>query len=470
MKRLVLILALLPFAASASDDDIFLQGMAPEVEEGDKKPVFVVPLQPVWNSADANLLLKVGKNLVTLIEEAGPGRSSFMTRPKSSKRCRTMKPGSTKSGLKRSSTPRRCSSTGALVMPRRARACDPPAKSERRLSADAESLLPQPDDRRRGRLYGASRQGEEDAAPARRTCERADLEKSRLTPTKRFKALLEEARQAAEREASGELTVTVDVPGTDVYLNGRRQGPAPLTFKKIPAGEHLVGVFREGFKPWGKKVQIDPGETVTLQATVTRGMGGQDQQRMLSTLRDNRADANVARVVGRLFKRHGKKAVMGLFGGVAKQGNQIWVTLYAVDKRGRAIRFKQMKFDPDFLTAHLALSPVMEEIGALAEAFQGSLLSQAILLDGLDAVVSKPRVLGWRVMKEEASEAAGEIVARGPVRRGPVGRGGARAAAAAAAAAAPAARLPPGVGAGICEEAVEAGANDKACQAKGGSA
>ena len=117
---------------------------------------------------------------------------------------------------------------------------------------------------------------------------------------------------------------------------------------------------------------------------------------MLSTLRDNRVDANVARVVGRLFKRHGKKAVMGLFGGVAKQGNQIWVTLYAVDKRGRAIRLKQMKFDPDFLTAHLALSPVMEEIGALAEAFQGSLLSQAILLDGLDAVVSKPRVLGWR--------------------------------------------------------------------------
>ena len=46
-------------------------------------------------------------------------------------------------------------------------------------------------------------------------------------------------------------------------------------------------------------------------------------------------------------------------------------------------------FDPDFLTAHLALSPVMEEIGALAEDFQGSLLSQAILLDGLNVVVSK---------------------------------------------------------------------------------
>ena len=37
------------------------------------------------------------------------------------------------------------------------------------------------------------------------------------------------------------------------------------------------------------------------------------------------------------------------------------------------------------------------------------MLSQQ-LLDGLDAVVSKPRVLGWRVMKEEASEAAGEVV------------------------------------------------------------
>ena len=86
MKRLVLILALLPFAASASDDDIFLQGMAPEVEESEKKPVFVVPLQPVWNSADANLLLKVGKNLVTLIEEAGPWKVVFYDETKELKK------------------------------------------------------------------------------------------------------------------------------------------------------------------------------------------------------------------------------------------------------------------------------------------------------------------------------------------------------------------------------------------------
>ena len=441
MKRLVLILALLPFAASASDDDIFLQGMAPEVEESEKKPVFVVPLQPVWNSADANLLLKVGKNLVTLIEEAGPWKVVFYDETKELKKVQDHEARLHKKWLKE------VVYTEALLKHRRAGHATSGAARVTRLQSQNAGYLRTPNLYCRslmivaeGRLFmGQVAKAKKTLRRLAGTCERGDLEKSRLTPTKRFKSLLEEARQAAEREASGELTVTVDVPGTDVYLNGRRLGPAPLTLKKIPAGEHLVGVFREGFKPWGKKVQIDPGETVTLQATVTRGMGGQDQQRMLSTLRDNRVDANVARVVGRLFKRHGKKAVMGLFGGVAKQGNQIWVTLYAVDKRGRAIRLKQMKFDPDFLTAHLALSPVMEEIGALAEAFQGSLLSQAILLDGLDAVVSKPRVLGWRVMKEEASEAAGEVVARGPVRRGPVGRGGARAAAAAA----PAARIRP---------------------------
>ena len=77
MKRFILTLSLLPLSAVASEDDIFLQGIAPEVEAADKQPIFVVPLQPVWNSADANLLLKVGKNLVTLIEEAGPWKVVF---------------------------------------------------------------------------------------------------------------------------------------------------------------------------------------------------------------------------------------------------------------------------------------------------------------------------------------------------------------------------------------------------------
>lgn len=428
MKRLVLILILLPFSALASDDDIFLQGIAPEVEAADKKPIFVVPLQPVWNSADANLLLKVGKNLVTLIEEAGPWKVVFYDETKALRKVQDHEARLHKKWLKE------VVYTEALLRLRRAGHATSGAARVIRLQGQNAGYLRTPNLFCRslaivaeGRLFmGQVGKAKTTLRRLAGTCERGDLDKSRLTFTKRFKSLLEQAREAASREANGQLTVTTDVPGTDVYLNGRKLGAAPLTLKGIPAGEHLVGVFRTGYKPWGKKVQIDAGEAVDVRATVTRGMGGQDQQRMLSTLRDNRIDANVARVVGRLFKRHGKKAVMGLFGGVAKQDNQIWVTLYAVDKKGRAIRLKQMKFDPDFLTAHLALSPVMEEIGALAEEFQGSLLSQAILLDGLNVVVSKPRELKWRLMKAEAGDVVGETMARGPVRRGPIGRGARR--------------------------------------------
>ena len=420
MKRLILILSLLPLSALANEDDIFLQGMAPEVESAEKTPIFVVPLQPVWNSADANLLLKVGKNLVTLIEEAGPWKVVFFDETSALRKVQDHEARLHKKWLKE------VVYTEALLKHRRAGHATSGAGRVTRLQGQNAGYLRTPNLYCRslaiaaeGHLFmGQIAKAKKKLRRLAGTCEMGDLEKSRLSFTKRFKSLLGEAREAAKREATGELSVTTDVPGTDVYLNGRKLGPAPLTLQGIPAGEHLVGVFRTGFKPWGKKVQIDAGESVSVQATVTRGMGGQAQQRMLSTLRDNRVDANVARVAGRLFKRHGKKAVMGLFGGVAKQNNQIWVTLYAVDKKGRAIRLKQMKFDPDFLTAHLSLSPVMEELGALKEDFQGTLLSQAILLDGLNAVVMKPRELKWRLMKEEVKEAVGERVARGPIRRG----------------------------------------------------
>ena len=81
--------------------------MAPEVEAADKR-LFVVPLQPVWNSADANLLLKVGKNLVTLIEEAGPWKVVFYDETENHcERCRITKLDYTKNGSRRWSTPKR---------------------------------------------------------------------------------------------------------------------------------------------------------------------------------------------------------------------------------------------------------------------------------------------------------------------------------------------------------------------------
>jgi hypothetical protein len=412
-------LLILPARAFGDDNDIFLQGIQPEAESADKTPVFVVPLQPVWNSADANLLIKVGRNLVTLIEEAGPWKVIFFDEAKALKKVRDHEARLHKKYMKE------VVYTEALMRHRRAGHATSGAERVLRLQAKNAGYLRKPDLFCRslmivavGRLFmGQVAKAKKQLRRLAGSCERADMQRSRLVPSKRFWDLLADAEKAAKREASAELTVAADVPGTQVYLNGRLLGAAPLTIKGIPTGTHLVGVFRKGYKPWGKKVLLEDGESQTLQATVTRGMGGQAQQLMLSTLRDNRVDANVARVVGRLFKRHGSKAALGLFGGVAKQGDEIWVTLYAVDRKGRAKRLKQMKFDPDFLTAHLSLAPVMEQLDALSKNFEGALLSQAMLLNGLSAVVMQPRLLKWRTMQPKA-EKRESVAARGPVRRG----------------------------------------------------
>jgi hypothetical protein len=423
LKAIVLMLFILPAQALADENDIFLQGIGPETPSANKKPVFVVPLQPVWNSADAELLIKVGKNLVTLIEEAGPWKVVFFDETKALKKVRDHEARLYKKFMKE------VMYTESLLRHRRAGHATSGAERVLRLQAKNAGYLRKPDLLCRslmivaaGRLFmGQVPKAKKQLRRLAGSCERGDMERSRLVPSKRFWDILSEAEKAAKREATAELTVTADVPGTQVYLNGRLLGAAPLKINGIPTGTHLVGVFRKGYKPWGKKILLEDGESQSLQATVTRGMGGQAEQLMLSTLRDNRVDANVARVVGRLFKRQGGKAALGLFGGVAKQGNEIWVTLYAVDRKGRAKRLKQMKFDPDFLTAHLALSPVMEQLTVLSKNFEGGLLSQAMLLNGLSAVVMQPRLLKWRTMQPKA-EKQEAVAARAPVRRGPSGR------------------------------------------------
>lgn len=60
--------------------------------------------------------------------------------------------------------------------------------------------------------------------------------------------------------ATGELAVTVNIPGATVSIDGAPVGTSPLDGPlALPAGPHAVAVTAEGFAPEGAQVLVTPG-------------------------------------------------------------------------------------------------------------------------------------------------------------------------------------------------------------------
>lgn len=65
----------------------------------------------------------------------------------------------------------------------------------------------------------------------------------------------------------GTLKVVSMVPEAQVFIDGAAVGKVPQE-KKLAAGEHPVVVRLEGYKQFEQKVRVEPGQTVTVQATL----------------------------------------------------------------------------------------------------------------------------------------------------------------------------------------------------------
>ncbi|NOZ02728.1 MAG: PEGA domain-containing protein [Deltaproteobacteria bacterium] len=64
----------------------------------------------------------------------------------------------------------------------------------------------------------------------------------------------------------GDLTVTVDVEGASVYVDGRLVGTGSQTVTGLPRGRHFVRVVAEGLPPAGRFVNTrSPGRTASLR-------------------------------------------------------------------------------------------------------------------------------------------------------------------------------------------------------------
>ncbi|NPA47179.1 MAG: PEGA domain-containing protein, partial [Thermococci archaeon] len=66
----------------------------------------------------------------------------------------------------------------------------------------------------------------------------------------------------------GYLTVTSTPSGASVYIDGKYAGTTPLENYRLPTGDHTVKVGKDGYKTYTTTVDVSPGATSTVSATL----------------------------------------------------------------------------------------------------------------------------------------------------------------------------------------------------------
>lgn len=90
-----------------------------------------------------------------------------------------------------------------------------------------------------------------------------------------FPGLPAEDKAAAEREMSelralvGAIDISGAEPGAAIVIGGRNRGDyPPLAPIRVPAGAHVVRVYKEGYIPFEARVDVAGGQTVELPAAL----------------------------------------------------------------------------------------------------------------------------------------------------------------------------------------------------------
>lgn len=65
------------------------------------------------------------------------------------------------------------------------------------------------------------------------------------------------------------VTVKSDPTGADITVDGNYSGSTPSTLK-LPAGSHVLDVSKAGFGKWERKISIEAGGNVTVDATLEK--------------------------------------------------------------------------------------------------------------------------------------------------------------------------------------------------------
>jgi hypothetical protein len=76
-----------------------------------------------------------------------------------------------------------------------------------------------------------------------------------------------ETAPASDALTTGTLEIRSDVPGADVFLDGRRVGTTPYQATDLAPGTHSVRLEKAGYKPWEKRVDLAKQPVVRAKLT-----------------------------------------------------------------------------------------------------------------------------------------------------------------------------------------------------------
>jgi hypothetical protein len=83
----------------------------------------------------------------------------------------------------------------------------------------------------------------------------------------RVKKTFDDVARRWKQPPMGQLTVYATSGAAEVWVDGVPRGAAPLTIE-VPAGRHLLRVYREGYRAWGGAVDVKKGSEATAQAAL----------------------------------------------------------------------------------------------------------------------------------------------------------------------------------------------------------
>ncbi len=118
----------------------------------------------------------------------------------------------------------------------------------------------------------------------------------------RAKKIFDEVVKGWRTPPMGKLTVFATTGAAEVWIEGvRREGASPMTVD-VPAGRHLIRVYREGYRAWGGAVDVKKGSEATAQAALKPTAGFAKLDDLLGRVARNPDNAQNVSDVARFLK------------------------------------------------------------------------------------------------------------------------------------------------------------------------
>ncbi len=65
------------------------------------------------------------------------------------------------------------------------------------------------------------------------------------------------------------LDISSNPQGADIEINGGFKGNTP-DLTSVQAGEYTLRVVKAGYEPWERRIVVDPGEKINIQADLKK--------------------------------------------------------------------------------------------------------------------------------------------------------------------------------------------------------